>query len=114
MHVLGNVIKQPLSTISLVEDLAMYLKRLFINRPLSGILEYDVSEGGADFIVMPRGLKSEAIVLEIGYGKTTSSQIAKTLKRFKNGRGLVVAGKDLSLDKQNSVVFIPLKLFLAL
>ena len=63
---------------------------------------------------MPRGLKSEAIVLEIGYGKTTANQIAKTLKRFKNGCGLVVAGKDLSLDKQNSIAFIPLKLFLTL
>ena len=99
----------------LLEDaIAMHLKRLFVNQPLSGILEYDVSAGGADFIVMPRGLKSEAIVLEVGYGKTTASQVAKTLKRFKSKRGLVITNRTLSLDKQNDAVFIPLKTFLTL
>ena len=99
----------------LLEDtVAMYLKRLFINRPLSGILEYDAVAGGADFIVMPRGLKSEAVVLEVGYGKTTAGQVAKTLKRFKSKRGLVITNRALDLDKQNDAVFVPLKTFLML
>ena len=99
----------------LLEDtIAMYLKRLFINRPLSGILEYDVSEGGADFIVMPRGLKSEAIILEVGYNKKTGGQVAKTLGRFKDRHGLVVTNCRLGLDKQNNAVFVPLEIFFML
>ncbi len=99
----------------LLEDtIAMYLKKLFINRPLSGILEYDAATGGADFIVMPRGLKSEAIILEVGYNKKTSTQVAKTLGRFKDRHGLVITNCKLGLDKQNNVVFIPLKTFFML
>ena len=99
----------------LLEDaIAMYLKRLFINRPVSGILEYDAAAGGADFIVMPRGLKSEAIILEVGYNKTTGTQVAKTLARFKDRHGLVVTNCKLGLDKQNNAVFIPLETFFKL
>ena len=99
----------------LLEDaIAMYLKRLFINRPLSGVLEYDAAAGGADFIVMPRGLKSEAIILEVGYNKKTGGQVAKTLSRFKDRHGLVVTNCKLGLDKQNNTVFIPLEIFFML
>lgn len=99
----------------LLEDtVAMYLKRLFVNQPIAGILEYDATAGGADFVIMPRGLKSESIVLEVGYNKTNSGQVAKTLKRFKNKRGIVVTNRPLSLDKSEGVVFIPLSTFLAL
>ena len=99
----------------LLEDtVAMYLKRLFINRPVSGILEYDATAGGADFIVMPRGLKSEAIILEVGYNKKTGTQVSKTLARFKDRHGLVVTNCKLRLDKQNNAVFIPLETFFKL
>ena len=99
----------------LLEDaIAMYLKRLFINQPLSGILEYDAAAGGADFIVMPRGLKSEAIILEVGYKKKTGGQVAKTLGRFKDRHGLVVTNCRLGLDKQNNAVFVPLEIFFML
>ena len=99
----------------LLEDtVAMYLKRLFVNQPIAGVLEYDAAAGGADFVIMPRGLKSESIVLEVGYNKTNSDQVAKTLKRFKNKRGLVVTNRPLSLNKPAGVVFVPLSTFLAL
>ena len=99
----------------LLEDaIVMYLKRLFINQPLSGILEYDAAAGGADFIVMPRGLKSEAIILEVGYNKKTGAQVAKTLGRFKDRHGLVVTNCRLGLDKQNNAVFVPLATFFML
>ena len=100
----------------LLEDIiAMYLHRLFINQPLPGVLEYDVAAGGADFIIMPRGFKTEAIVLEVGYDKTTSAQVIKTLKRFKNGRSIIVTdSKELSFDKHNKIIFLPLEIFLRL
>lgn len=112
-----NIIPADMSRLKgrLLEDtIAMYLNRLFVNQPIAGILEYDASAGGADFVIMPHGLKSESIVLEVGYNKTNSSQVAKTLKRFKNKRGIVVTNRPLSLDKSEGVVFIPLNTFLAL
>ena len=99
----------------LLEDtVAMYLKRLFISQPVSGLVEYDARDGGADFIVMPRGLKSEAVVLEVGYGKKTAKQVASTLKHFKGRYGLVITNENLGLDEKNNAVFVPLKTFLML
>lgn len=99
----------------LLEDtIAMYLKKLFVNQPVSAALEYDASSGGADFVIMPRGLKSESMVLEVGYNKTDSRQVSKTLKRFKRKHGIVVTNQPLKLDQSNNIVFIPLRAFLAL
>ena len=100
---------------ALLEDVvAMYLQRLFINQPISGKLEYDAADGGADFIVMPRGLKSEAVVVEVGYNKSQPNQAIKTLRRFKNRYGLIITDKNLRLDSNNNVVFVPLSTFLML
>ena len=63
---------------------------------------------------MPNGLKSEAIVLGVGYGKTDTRQITNTLKRLKGGYGLVVTDRPLSLNKDQNTVFVPLKTFLML
>ena len=99
----------------LLEDtVAMYLKRLFIRQPTTGLVEYDARAGGADFIVMPQGLKSGAIIIEVGYGKTTAKQVASTLKHFKGRYGLVITNQSLALDEKNSAVFVPLKTFLML
>ena len=98
----------------LEETAAMYLKRLFVGQSTAGLVEYDARAGGADFIVMPRGLKSGAVILEVGYGKTNAKQVANTLKHFKGRYGLVITDRNLGLDKKNNSVFVPLKTFLML
>lgn len=100
---------------SLLEDsVGMYLKRLFVSQPLKGILEYDANQGGADFIVMPRGLRSEATILEVGWGKNRADQVLKTRRQLKKAKGLVVTDGPLRFDDQNKVVFVPLALFFEL
>ena len=76
----------------LLEDVVTsYLKRLFVDRPLAGALEYDPASGGADLIISSSGLKKDALVIEVGMNKTKSRQPTKTLKKI--GRyGLIFSG----------------------
>ena len=99
---------------ALLEDVVgLYLKQAFHNQPLAGLVEYDSSQQGADFIVMPNYLKREAIALEVGWHKRTSRQALATLKRIKSkSYGLVVADCQLRLDDSKKVVFVPLAIFL--
>ena len=98
----------------LEETMAMYLKRIFVNQSSSGLIEYDAQLAGADFIVMPQGLRTKIIVIEVGYSKKTSEQVGHTLKRLKGDYGLVVTDKQLRLDAKHNSVFIPLSIFLML
>ena len=113
----------------LMEDaVAAYLKRIFVDRPVSGSLEYDISRGGADFIVSKTGFKKDAIVIEVGANKMTSRQVVKTLRaggRYgmvitgMNCFGLTVTGKQKKIDRvileaDNRVIQITLSVFLLL
>lgn len=98
----------------LEETVAMYLKRLFVGQATAGLIEYDARSGGADFIVMPQGLKSGAVIVEVGYNKTTARQVANTLNHFRGRYGLVITDLDLKIDDKNKTVFVPLRTFLML
>ena len=106
----------------LLEDLVgSYLKRLFIDRPLSSALEYDASKQGADFILSRKGIKENAIIIEVGMNKSTAKQAIKTLQ--KGGRYGLVFNDDMhaqsatnimKVDTDNQVLHVTSAVFLLL
>ena len=97
----------------LLEDVVgLYLKQAFSDQPLGGLVEYDSSQSGADFVVMPTHIKTESIALEVGWQKKTGQQVWATLERTKSNRyGLVVTDCSLKLDQARRTLFVPLKTF---
>lgn len=98
---------------SLLEDaVGCYLKQSLSNQPLGGLVEYDSSRAGADFIVLPNRIKTESIPIEVGWRKRTCQQVQATLERTKSKRyGLVITECDLKIDESKRIVFVPLKVF---
>ena len=90
-------------------------KRIFTNPFTDPQVEYDASSGGADFIIMPRsGIKQEAIVIEVGYNKTSHQQVEKTLARV-GGQGMIITDIDQpKLVANKPIVYVPLRLFLVM
>jgi predicted AAA+ superfamily ATPase len=97
----------------LLEDIVgMYLKRLFLDAPLTrAIVEYDTAKGGADFIISPDGQKSTSIAIEVGANKTTSRQAIQTLQDVGGRYGMVVTGGELDVDEANNVLRVPFEFF---
>jgi len=98
---------------NLFEDLVgMYLNRII---PKFGAfsLTYDVSEGGADFVIS-QGFKH--IVMEVGMGKKSYSQVIQTTQKmapkFTPKYSVVISDSDLDYSEQYNAVKIPLKYFL--
>lgn len=94
---------------SLYEDtVAMYLQRIL---PQFGdfSLTYDVSEGGADFVVT---LGNKKIVIEVGAGKKDYKQVIKTAKKVTPKYSLILSNNDLEYSQEYNTVKIPLKYFL--
>ena len=98
----------------LLEDtIGFYLAQVFTRQPLGGLIEYDASKEGADFIIKPQGMKQESIAVEVGWRKRTSQQVQNTLSRTQSSRyGLVITDCELNLDSSDRVVFVPLSTFL--
>ena len=99
----------------LLED-AVYLS---LRRMFEGLfyfqIEYDASQGGADFVIVPRsGIKQEAIVIEVGYNKKSYKQIEKTLKKVGNQGLIITTGIDRPRrsTRNQDIIYIPLELFL--
>ena len=99
---------------SLLEDtVGFYLKQAFSNQAFGGVVEYDASRAGADFIVMPSYHKKQAIALEVGWHKHSSRQAQATLRGIGSERyGLIITDCDLRLDDSEQAVFVPLRYFL--
>ncbi len=97
----------------LLEDaVGCYLKQSLSNQPLGGLVEYDSSRAGADFVVLPNRIKTESIPIEVGWQKRTCQQVQATLERTKSKRyGLVITDCELKLDNSERIVFVPLKIF---
>ena len=94
---------------SLFEDItAMYLNEML---PKFGgfSLTYDVSEGGADFVI---SLGNQKIVMEVGAGKKGYKQIIKTADKTKPKYCLVLSNNELEYSKEYNAVKIPFKYFL--
>lgn len=97
----------------LLEDIVgLYLKRIFLEAPLTcAIVEYDPAQGGADFIVSPDGTNKNAVVLEVGAQKDNSKQVIQTLASIDGRYGAVVTSGTLEVDKENNVLRIPFEFF---
>jgi len=94
---------------SLFEDtVGMYLNRIL---PKFGgfSLTYDVSEGGADFVI---SLEKQKIVMEVGVGKKGYRQIIKTADKIKPKYSLIISNNELEYSEEYNAVKIPLKYFL--
>ncbi len=94
---------------SLFEDIAgMYLNRVL---PKFGgfSLTYDVSEGGADFVIT---VGIQKIVLEVGAGKKGYRQIIKTAEKVNPKYSLVISNNELEYSQEHNAVKIPLRYFL--
>jgi predicted AAA+ superfamily ATPase len=93
----------------LYEDIVgMYLQMML---PQFGdfSLGYDVSVGGADFII---GLGNKKIVMEVGVGKKDYRQVMETAGKVMPKYSLVVSSNDLEYSQEYNAVKIPLKYFL--
>ena len=87
----------------LFEDIIVNsLRRIFIDRPLGGSLEYDAAQAGADFIVSRTGLKADAVVIEVGLQKSDKRQVIKTLKRTGKYGLIFTSEADFGLAGSNS------------
>ena len=97
----------------LLEDaVGSYLKQSFTSQPFGGLVEYDSSSSGADFIVLPNHIKTESIPIEIGWRKKTHQQVQATLERTKSKRyGLVITNCNLKINESKTIIFVPLKIF---
>ncbi len=97
----------------LLEDIvALYLKRLFLDAPLTrAVVEYDTTKGGADFIISLDGQRKSSIAVEVGANKTTSRQAIQTLKDTNGKYGVIVTSGSLDVDEANNVLRIPFEYF---
>lgn len=93
-----------------LEDVAaLHFYREFVAKRV-GSLKYDVSQGGADFILQIANKKQ--IVFEVGIGEKGVEQAKKTMGSHKSDFGVVVCATNLVLSKENNVVKMPLDYFL--
>ncbi|MCG2809201.1 MAG: AAA family ATPase [Candidatus Portnoybacteria bacterium] len=94
---------------SLFEDITgMYLNRVL---PKFGgfSLTYDVSEGGADFIVT---IGNEKVVIEVGAGKKGYKQIISTAQKVNPKYSIIISNNELEYSQEYNAVKIPLNYFL--
>lgn len=93
----------------LFEDIVgMYLNRI-IPQFGSFSLTYDVSEGGADFIVT---LGDKKIVLEVGAGKKGYKQVMATAVKVNPKYSIIISSNELEYSREHNAIKIPLKYFL--
>lgn len=93
----------------LLEDtVVMYLRRIFGERSLTNAINHNHTAGSADFLVT-RGLKQ--YVVETGLGHKDGRQILTTPHTRSNRIGIIVSNDELSLDEQNNIVTVPIRLF---
>lgn len=94
---------------SLFEDITgMYLNRVL---PQFGgfSLTYDVSEGGADFIVT---LGNQKVVIEVGTGKKGYKEILATAEKINPKYSIIISNNELDYSEEYNAVKIPLNYFL--
>jgi predicted AAA+ superfamily ATPase len=112
-NLVGSIEKYGQYKGKLLEDVTgMYLFRT-LGRNIGVSITYDSAEGGADFIVSTSPTK-ERIILEVGAGQKNCDQIETTLKKVGGKYGLLVSRTDLSLQKRENCVSVPLEYFLLL
>ncbi|OGN00873.1 MAG: hypothetical protein A3I26_00870 [Candidatus Yanofskybacteria bacterium RIFCSPLOWO2_02_FULL_43_10] len=93
-----------------LEDIVgLHFYREFV-APGFGLLAYDRTQGGADFILSIRG--NGKIAFEVGLGHKSGKQANATQKRVKTKYGVTISDSALLLDEDNSSLHLPLDYFL--
>jgi len=93
----------------LFEDIAvMYLNKI-LEKSGTSSLTYDVSQGGADFIVT-RGEKK--IIIEVGAGEKGIKQVEQTMGKINGNLGIILHSGKLDLEEKKNIVRIPWNYFL--
>lgn len=94
---------------SLFEDITgMYLNRVL--PPFGGFsLTYDVSEGGADFVVT---LGNQKVVIEVGAGDKGYKQVIATSQKVNSKYSIIISNNELEYSEEHNAVKIPLNYFL--
>lgn len=94
---------------SLFEDIAgMYLNRVL--PPFGGFsLTYDVSEGGADFVVT---MGNQKVVIEVGAGGKGYKQVIATSRKVNPKYSIIISNNELEYSEEHNAVKIPLNYFL--
>lgn len=94
---------------SLFEDIVgMYLTRI-LPQFSDFSLTYDISKGGADFIVT---MGNQKIVIEVGLGKKGYKQIIATSKKIKPKYSIIISNNELEYSEEYNAVKVPLNYFL--
>jgi len=95
----------------LMEDIvAMVLYKEFIANS-RGSLNYEVSNGGADFVLTIA--EKNIIPIEVGIGEKLGTQVRGTMKKVKSAKyGLVISQGPLALLEDSNILKIPLDYFL--
>ena len=89
----------------LLEDLfASYFYQNFLLNG-SASLNYDASEGSADFILQIAN--RERIAVELGQGVKDSSQLIKTMKKIKCSYGILLSSSKLFYDEEHNIIRLP-------
>jgi len=84
----------------------LYLKDL--KERYAAELRYDAAEGGADFVLVT---KNDNIIVEVGFHKESTAQVARTQAKIASAYGIVFGGKHLELAS-DAVVKVPLSYLL--
>ena len=109
-HTFGTILSENDYRGRLLEDaVALCLYRAFVASH-GWSLTYDSSQGGADFIVSK---EKKAIVIEAGFGEKNTKQVKKSMNLInKDSFGIVVSSQPLSINKEKTIVHMPLELLL--
>ncbi len=95
----------------LLEDIvAMVLYKEFVANS-RGALNYEVSSGGADFVLTIA--EKNILPIEVGIGEKLGTQVRNTMKKVKSAKyGLVISQSPLVLLEDSNILKIPLDYFL--
>ncbi len=74
----------------------------------AGRLEYEPDKGGADFLLTRNG---KHYVIEVGLGKSDTSQVRRSMERLKAEKGIVIGNE---FDVREDILMIPWWVFLGL
>jgi len=93
----------------LLEDMVvMYLRRIYGERSLTNSITHNTATGSADFMVT-RGQKQ--YVIETGLGHKDSRQVLVTPHTRHDRIGIIISNDELSIDKKNNIVTVPIRQF---
>ena len=109
-NVFGSIMSYDKYKGRLLEDIVgLYLNKL-LDLSVGSSLSYDVTEGGADFIV--KFLNERKIAIEVGFEKKGFNQLENTMKRIPCNYGISISPSELIMSESKNMLLVPLEYFL--